>query len=64
VAEREFALSRSAWLHRLLFLSEKAAAAGDFSTAMRCLREIGKAMPQWYEAPAEKPGICVVIRSA
>jgi hypothetical protein len=61
VAEREFALSRAAWLGRLLRLADVAEAAGDYSAARGCLREIGQAMPQWYQAAAETPVIRVVI---
>lgn len=61
VAEREFSLTRTAWLGRLLRLADEAEAAGDYSAARGCLREIGQAMPQWYEAAAEKSEIRVVI---
>lgn len=64
VAERKFALTRSAWLQRLLTLADKAEAAGDFAAARGCLREIGQAMPDWYHAPAEEREITVIIGKA
>ena len=62
VAERDFGLSRSAWLARLLALADKAEAAGDYSAARGCLREIGQAMPEWYRPAAEDaPVITITI---
>ena len=61
VAEREFNLTRSAWLARLLALADKAENAGDYSAARGCLREIGQAMPEWYKSAAEHCEIVVRI---
>ena len=61
VAEREFDLTRSAWLARLLGLADKAEQAGDYSAARGCLREIGQAMPEWYKPAAESCEIVVRI---
>ncbi len=65
VADRDFGSSRSAWLARLLTLPEKAEAAGDYSAARGCLREIDQAMPQWcHSAVEDNEVLCHALESA
>ena len=52
VADEQFGLTRASWLGHFLAVASKAENSGNFSAAVRSLREIGLAMPGWY-APQE-----------
>ena len=48
VADEKFGLSRESWLAQFVALANQAQSTGNFSAAVRSLREIGLAMPGWY----------------
>jgi phage terminase small subunit len=58
--ESEFLMTREQWLQEFKEIGEEARSAGDFSAAKGCLREIGLAMPKWYQ-PAEVDGRIEVV---
>jgi hypothetical protein len=51
--EKQFTLTRGEWLHSFLRLAKKAEDAGEYAAARGSLREIGLAMPGWYDAQKE-----------
>jgi phage terminase small subunit len=59
-AESRFLMTREQWLQEFKEIGEEARSAGDFSAAKGCLREIGLAMPKWYQ-PAEVDGRIEVV---
>ena len=52
VAERKFDLSREKWLRLWLGNFRRARREGNISAAYTALRELGRAMPGWYEPEA------------
>lgn len=62
LAENAFTMTRLEWLNSFARLAKAAEDGGDFAAAKGCLREIGLAMPGWYEPEQIDGKIEVVIR--